>query len=133
MVEPSVRHVVGQVETNLEESKAKITSDTDQAVNALNGRIDFTNKEQLVDHRQLINDGRLICTFQLLSLDHHCLFPQSACFCQSSGLAKHTSSVTSYVMRATSIHNRNAFESITMHSHLHHDPFAIASHSVGWK
>merc|ERR1712054_221253 len=27
------------------ESKAKITSDTDQAVNALNGRIDFTNKD----------------------------------------------------------------------------------------
>jgi len=33
------------VETNLEESKAKIVSDTDQAVNALNGRIDFTNKD----------------------------------------------------------------------------------------
>lgn len=29
----------------LKESKAKITSDTDQAVNALNGRIDFTNKD----------------------------------------------------------------------------------------
>jgi hypothetical protein len=33
-----------------QESKAKITSDTDQAVNALNGRIDFTNKEH---HQQL--------------------------------------------------------------------------------
>lgn len=30
-----------------QESKAKITSDTDQAVNALNGRIDFTNKDLL--------------------------------------------------------------------------------------
>merc|ERR1712093_745922 len=34
-----------RVETNLEEAKAKIVSDTDQAVNALNGRIDFTNKD----------------------------------------------------------------------------------------
>merc|ERR1712093_972485 len=34
-----------RVETNLEESKAKIVSDTDQTVNALNGRIDFTNKD----------------------------------------------------------------------------------------
>ncbi len=33
------------METNLEDSKAKITSDTDQAVNALNSRIDFTNKD----------------------------------------------------------------------------------------
>eukprot|EP00913_Durusdinium_trenchii_P032459 g30389.t1 len=41
----TVRHDITAVETNLEESKAKITSDTDQAVNALNGRIDFTNKE----------------------------------------------------------------------------------------
>ena len=40
----TVRHDITAVETNLEESKAKITSDTDQAVNALNGRIDFTNK-----------------------------------------------------------------------------------------
>ena len=36
----TVRHDITAVETNLEESKAKITSDTDQAVNALNGRID---------------------------------------------------------------------------------------------
>eukprot|EP00434_Breviolum_minutum_P008015 symbB.v1.2.007070.t1/scaffold414.1/size398445/34 len=41
----TVRHDITAVETNLEESKAKITSDTDQAVNALNGRIDFTNKD----------------------------------------------------------------------------------------
>lgn len=32
-------------ERRTQESKAKITSDTDQAVNALNGRIDFTNKD----------------------------------------------------------------------------------------
>merc|ERR1740116_753330 len=38
----TVRHDITAVETNLEESKAKITSDTDQA---LNGRIDFTNKD----------------------------------------------------------------------------------------
>ncbi|CAK9019453.1 Pyrimidine-specific ribonucleoside hydrolase RihB [Durusdinium trenchii] len=41
----TVRHDITAVETNLEKSKAKITSDTDQAVNALNGRIDFTNKD----------------------------------------------------------------------------------------
>merc|ERR1712070_331958 len=41
----TIRHDITAVETNLEESKAKITSDTDQAVNALNGRIDFTNKD----------------------------------------------------------------------------------------
>ena len=33
------------VHTNPEKSKAKITSDTDQAVNALKGRIDSTNKD----------------------------------------------------------------------------------------
>ena len=33
------------LETNLEESKAKIVSDTDQAVYALNGGVDFTNKD----------------------------------------------------------------------------------------
>merc|ERR1711933_534911 len=41
----TIRHDITAVEKNLEESKAKITSDTDQAVNALNGRIDFTNKD----------------------------------------------------------------------------------------
>merc|ERR1712025_893668 len=41
----TIRHDITAVETNLEESKAKIVSDTDQAVNALNGRIDFTNKD----------------------------------------------------------------------------------------
>merc|ERR1712060_238808 len=41
----TIRHDITAVETNLEESKAKITNDTDQAVNALNGRIDFTNKD----------------------------------------------------------------------------------------
>merc|ERR1712146_765649 len=41
----TIRHDITAVETNLEESKAKITTDTDQAVNALNGRIDFTNKD----------------------------------------------------------------------------------------
>merc|ERR1739844_573217 len=41
----TIRHDITAVETNLEESKAKITSDTDAAVNALNGRIDFTNKD----------------------------------------------------------------------------------------
>merc|ERR1712194_473899 len=41
----TIRHDITAVETNLEESKAKITSDTDQAINALNGRIDFTNKD----------------------------------------------------------------------------------------
>jgi len=41
----TIRHDVTAVETNLEESKVKITSDTDQAVNALNGRIDVTNKD----------------------------------------------------------------------------------------
>merc|ERR1712188_203593 len=41
----TIRHDITAVETNLEESKAKITSDTDQAENALNGRIDFTNKD----------------------------------------------------------------------------------------
>ena len=33
------------METNFEEAKAKIISDTDQAVNALDGRVDFTNKD----------------------------------------------------------------------------------------
>merc|ERR1740129_2383029 len=41
----TIRLDITAVETNLEESKAKITSDTDQAVNALNGRIDSTNKD----------------------------------------------------------------------------------------
>merc|ERR1719160_1535193 len=41
----TIRHDITAVEANLEESKAKIVSDTDQAVNALNGRIDFTNKD----------------------------------------------------------------------------------------
>merc|ERR1712195_298495 len=41
----TIRPDITAVETNLEESKAKIVSDTDQAVNALNGRIDFTNKD----------------------------------------------------------------------------------------
>merc|ERR1712196_233489 len=41
----TIRHDITAVETDLEESKAKIVSDTDQAVNALNGRIDFTNKD----------------------------------------------------------------------------------------
>merc|ERR1711977_542191 len=41
----TIRHDITAVETNLEESKAKIVSDTDQGVNALNGRIDFTNKD----------------------------------------------------------------------------------------
>jgi chromosome segregation ATPase len=41
----TVRHDITAVETNLEESKHKITGDTDKAVNALNGRIDFTNKD----------------------------------------------------------------------------------------
>ncbi|CAE7569676.1 rihB [Symbiodinium natans] len=45
----TIRHDITAVETNLEESKAKITSDTDQAVNALNGRIDFTNKDGRLD------------------------------------------------------------------------------------
>ena len=41
----TVRHNITAVETNLEKSKAKITSDADQAVNALKGRIDFTAKD----------------------------------------------------------------------------------------
>merc|ERR1740123_952925 len=41
----TIRRDITAVETNLGESKAKIASDTDQAVNALNGRIDFTNKD----------------------------------------------------------------------------------------
>jgi hypothetical protein len=39
----TIRHDTTAVETNLEESKAKITSDADQTVNALNGRIDLAN------------------------------------------------------------------------------------------
>ncbi|CAJ1409346.1 unnamed protein product [Effrenium voratum] len=41
----TIRHDITSVETNLEESKAKLASDTDHAINALNGRIDFTNKD----------------------------------------------------------------------------------------
>jgi chromosome segregation ATPase len=41
----TIRHDISAVETNLEDSKAKIVTDTDQAVNALNSRIDFTNKD----------------------------------------------------------------------------------------
>eukprot|EP00931_Biecheleriopsis_adriatica_P040455 TRINITY_DN2318_c0_g2_i1.p1 TRINITY_DN2318_c0_g2~~TRINITY_DN2318_c0_g2_i1.p1 ORF type:complete len:669 (-),score=189.78 TRINITY_DN2318_c0_g2_i1:39-2045(-) len=41
----TIRHDITAVETNLEESKAKMMNDTDLAVNALNGRIDFTNKD----------------------------------------------------------------------------------------
>jgi hypothetical protein len=41
----TIRHDITAVEMNLEDYKAKVTSDTDQAVNALNGRIDFTNKD----------------------------------------------------------------------------------------
>jgi len=40
----TILHDITAVETNLEESKAKITSDTDQAVNALNGRIDHKQR-----------------------------------------------------------------------------------------
>ena len=52
------------METNLEESKAKIVSDTDQAVNALNGRIDFTNKDLAAT---LKNTGQhaAICTVEV--------------------------------------------------------------------
>merc|ERR1711957_869394 len=52
----TIRHDITAVETNLEESKAKITSDTDQAVNALNGRIDFTNKESLHTTQNSLSD-----------------------------------------------------------------------------
>ncbi|CAE7671529.1 ynaI [Symbiodinium sp. CCMP2592] len=41
----NVRHDITAVETNLEESKSKLAMDTDHAINALNGRIDFTNKD----------------------------------------------------------------------------------------
>lgn len=41
----TMRHDITSVETNLEESKAKLAMDTDHAINALNGRIDFTNKD----------------------------------------------------------------------------------------
>ncbi|CAE7232349.1 ynaI [Symbiodinium sp. CCMP2456] len=41
----TVRHDITAVETNLEESKSKLAMDTDHAINALNGRIDFTNKD----------------------------------------------------------------------------------------
>ncbi|CAK8990083.1 unnamed protein product [Durusdinium trenchii] len=41
----TMRHDVTSVETNLEESKSKLATDTDHAINALNGRIDFTNKD----------------------------------------------------------------------------------------
>merc|ERR1712184_231844 len=42
----TIRHDITAVETHLEESKAKIVSDTDQAVNAVNGRLEFTNKDR---------------------------------------------------------------------------------------
>jgi len=41
----TIQHDITAVEMNWEEFKAKIIRDTDQAVNALNGRIDFTNKD----------------------------------------------------------------------------------------
>jgi len=41
----TIRHDLTAIETNLEESKAKLTSDVDQVVNSLNGRIDFTNQD----------------------------------------------------------------------------------------
>ena len=47
----TIRQNITAVETNLEESKAKIVSYTDQAVNALNDRIDFINKD-LAAHRR---------------------------------------------------------------------------------
>ena len=40
-----IRHDSTLLETNVEESNAKIVSDIDQAVCALNGGIDFTNKD----------------------------------------------------------------------------------------
>ena len=41
----TIRHDSTVLETNVEESKAKIVSDTDQAVYALNGGVDFTNED----------------------------------------------------------------------------------------
>ena len=41
----TIRHDSTVLETNVGESKAKIVSDTDQAVYALNGGVDFTNKD----------------------------------------------------------------------------------------
>ena len=41
----TIRRESTVLETNVEESKAKIVSDTDQAVYALNGGGDFTNKD----------------------------------------------------------------------------------------
>ena len=39
-----IRHDITALDTDFEESKAKIVSDTDQAVNALNCSVDFTNQ-----------------------------------------------------------------------------------------
>mmetsp|Transcript_41267 Transcript_41267/g.81441 ORF Transcript_41267/g.81441 Transcript_41267/m.81441 type:complete len:320 (-) Transcript_41267:70-1029(-) len=47
------RHDITAVETNLEESRARIKSDTDQAVQAFNGRSDFTNKDLAVMQESL--------------------------------------------------------------------------------
>ena len=41
----TIRHESTALETNLEESKVKIVSDTDQVVNSLNGGVDITNKD----------------------------------------------------------------------------------------
>ena len=41
----TIRHDSAVLETNVEESKAKIVGDTDQAVYALNDGVDFTNKD----------------------------------------------------------------------------------------
>mmetsp|Transcript_18600 Transcript_18600/g.30504 ORF Transcript_18600/g.30504 Transcript_18600/m.30504 type:complete len:225 (-) Transcript_18600:40-714(-) len=49
----TMRNDITSVETNLEKSKAKVAMDTDNAINALNGRIDFTNKDLLATQESL--------------------------------------------------------------------------------
>ena len=41
----TIRHDSTVLETNFKGSKAKVASDTDQAVCALNGGVNFTNKD----------------------------------------------------------------------------------------
>ena len=50
------------LETNVEESKAKTVSDTDQAVYALNGGVDFTNKDLAATLRErLVTSAESTC------------------------------------------------------------------------
>jgi len=60
----TVRHDIAAVRIDLEESTAEITSDTDQAVKALNGLLDFTNKDLAATQESLHTQSSLSDCFK---------------------------------------------------------------------